>query len=120
MEVSDPVDWVAGSEEECMQSAYMKFTTFLYLENADRSKYGLLLSGLATQYSLGLNQYPKTVEEATNVLSNHKFNQAYYDNKKKRNQGNNNNNNNSQQQNTDHQRNNEGNDTPLSFAQMEN
>ena len=88
------------------------------MENADRTKYGSLLSGLATQYSLGQNQYPQTVEEATNVLSNHKFDQAYYDNKKKRSQGNNNNN--GQQRQNDRQRQDEGDDTPLSFAQMEN
>ena len=74
---------------------------------------------MATQYSFGLDQYPQTVEEATNILSNHKFNQAYYDNKKKRLQGNSNNNN--QQCQADcQQRHDEGNNTPLLFAQMEN
>ena len=119
MEVNDPGEWVISNEAECRARAYKRFTTFLYLENADRTKYGTLLSGLATQYSLGQNQYPQTVEEATNVLSNHKFDQAYYDNKKKRSQGSNNSNSGQQRQ-TDRQRQNEGDDTPLSFAQMEN
>ena len=92
MEIWDPADLTIDNLKECKTRAYKKFTSFLYLENADRTKYGTLLSGLATRYSLGTNQYPQTVEEATNVLSNHKFDQAYNDNKKKISQGSNNNN----------------------------
>ena len=92
MEIWDPADLTIHNPKECKTRAYQKFTTFLYLENTDRTKYGTLLSGLATRYSLGTNQYPQTVEEATNVLSNHKFDQAYNDNKKKISQGSNNNN----------------------------
>ena len=118
MEISNPANWTVANHADCKTRAYKRFTTFLYLENADRTKYGTLLSGLATQYSLGQDQYPQTVEKATNMLSNHKFDQVYYDNKKKRSQGSNNNN--GQQHQADRQRHNEGNDTPLSFAQMEN
>jgi hypothetical protein len=42
------------------------------MENADKVKYGTLLSGLQTQISLSNNQYPKTLLEANNVLSNFK------------------------------------------------
>jgi hypothetical protein len=49
------------------------FLAYLYLENADRTKYGSLLTGLNTQQSLGNDQYPRTVTEANNVLSNHKL-----------------------------------------------
>ena len=94
MEISDPADLTEDNRAERKTRAYNKFTTFLYLENADGTKYETLLSGLATQYSLGTNQYPQTLEEATKVLSNHKFDQTYYDNEKKRSQGNNNNSNN--------------------------
>ena len=65
MEIKDPKEWVTNQQAECKARAYKRFTTFLYLENADRTKYGSLLSGLATQYSLGQDQYPLTVEEAT-------------------------------------------------------
>ena len=46
---------------------------YLYLENADKSKYGSILAGLNTQKSLNNDQYPKTITEANNVLSNHCF-----------------------------------------------
>jgi hypothetical protein len=55
----------------CQEKTFECFLAYLYLENADRAKYGSLLMGLNTQQSLGNDQYPKTVTEANNVLSNH-------------------------------------------------
>ena len=43
------------------------------LENSDQEKYRSLLKGLNSQKSLGLDQYPRTVTESNNVLSNHRF-----------------------------------------------
>jgi hypothetical protein len=45
----------------------------LYLENANQNKYGLVIKGLMDQFLLDQNQYPKTINHAMNVLSNHKF-----------------------------------------------
>jgi hypothetical protein len=59
--------------EKCCIKAFQLFMAFLYLDNSDNQKYGSLLSGLQTQQSLGNNQYPKTITEAKNVLSNHRF-----------------------------------------------
>jgi hypothetical protein len=47
--------------------------TFLYLENSDQDKYGSIISNLNSQKSLGNDQYPRTIVETNNVLSNHKF-----------------------------------------------
>ena len=65
MEIRDPADLSTDNTKECKAHAYKRFTTFLYLENTDRTMYGTLLSRLATQYSLGLDQYPQTAGEAT-------------------------------------------------------
>jgi hypothetical protein len=46
---------------------------FMYLENADQDKYGSILNNLNSQKSLGDDQYPRTIVETNNVLSNHKF-----------------------------------------------
>jgi hypothetical protein len=46
---------------------------FMYLENADKDKYGSILNNLNSQKSLGNDQYPRTIVETNNVLSNHKF-----------------------------------------------
>jgi hypothetical protein len=57
----------------CEEKTFESFLAFLYLEDSDRTNYGSLLTGLNTQQSLGNNQYPKSVTEANNVLSNHKL-----------------------------------------------
>jgi len=59
--------------EACNKAAFDQFLAYLYLENANRTKYGLILTGLNMQKSLGNDQYPKSITEANNVLSNHKF-----------------------------------------------
>jgi hypothetical protein len=59
--------------EKLQEQAYNQFLAYLYLDNADKSKYGSILTGLNTQQSLGNNQYPKTITESNNVLSNHRF-----------------------------------------------
>jgi hypothetical protein len=53
-------------------------------QNADRFKYGTRFTGLSSQYSLGQDQYPKTIFDANSVLSNHRFDPTYMDNKKKK------------------------------------
>ncbi|KAL7564336.1 hypothetical protein ACA910_007188 [Epithemia clementina (nom. ined.)] len=59
--------------EEFVKRIFERFITYVYIDNADKNKYGSLLTGLATQHSLGNNQYPIEIVEATNVLSNHRF-----------------------------------------------
>ena len=88
--------------ERYKEKAYKQLLAFIYLENSDRTKYGSLIQGLQTQQSLGNNQYPKTITEANNVLSEHKFDTAQQPRKSKTNK-------------------NEDKEEPLalSFAQME-
>ncbi|KAI2506113.1 Reverse transcriptase (RNA-dependent DNA polymerase) [Fragilaria crotonensis] len=59
--------------EKMHEQAFNQFLAFLYLDNADKAKYGSILTGLNTQQSLGNDQYPKSITESNNVLSNHKF-----------------------------------------------
>ena len=58
--------------DKCRKKVFQLILAFLYLENSDKQKYGSLMSGLQTQQSLGNNQYPKSITEANNVLSNHR------------------------------------------------
>ena len=55
------------------ENVFEQFLAYLYLENSDQAKYGSILSGLITQQSLKNDQYPRTITEANNMLSNHKF-----------------------------------------------
>ena len=44
----------------------------------DQNKYGTLIQGLSSQFSLGQDQYPKTIVDANSILStNHQLNAAY-------------------------------------------
>ena len=61
-----------------------RFYAYLYLENSDRAKYGSLITGLATQKALGTDQYPATLADAIEVLSNRRFNKGWNDSHKKK------------------------------------
>ena len=50
---------------------------YIYLKNADKSKYDSILKSLNQQYSFGNNQYPTSITEANNILNSHKFNGNY-------------------------------------------
>ena len=90
---------------------FEQFLAYLYLENSDQANYGSILSGLITQQSLNNDQYPKTITEASNVLSNHMFDNAKFYNKNSSN-----NNKNSQEPS---KKGKEPKNINLSFAQME-
>jgi hypothetical protein len=55
------------------EQAFNQFLAFSYLNNADKAKYGSILTGWNTQQSLGNDQYPKSITESNKVLSNHQF-----------------------------------------------
>jgi hypothetical protein len=63
------------------QQAFEQMLAFTYLAHANQTKYGSILTGLITQQSLCNDQYPKTITEANNVLSNHRFDVARFANK---------------------------------------
>jgi hypothetical protein len=75
--------------EMLQQQTFKQLLAFTYLAHTDQSKYGSILNGLITQQSLRNNQYPMTISEANNVLSNHKFDIAKFANKTPNNNGNN-------------------------------
>ena len=60
-------------KEEMIKESFARWTGYLLMKNSDQRKYGTLLNGLTTQYSMGHNQYPKDVATACDILSNHKF-----------------------------------------------
>ena len=67
-----------NKQDEMKKSAFERWTAHLPIRNSDQAKYGSLMSGLISQYSMDHDQYPKTVTAATDVLSSHR-----HDNRKK-------------------------------------
>ncbi len=59
--------------EAMIKQASEGMFAFLYLENSDQDKYGSIMKNLNSQKSLGNDQYPRTIVETNNVLSNHKL-----------------------------------------------
>jgi hypothetical protein len=87
----------------------------MYLSNADKAKYGSILKGLSTQQSLSNDQYPRTVIDSNNVLSNHPFDNFKSSTKK----GNNNNNKNNRDKNDNPDEKEDEQEVPMSFAQLQ-
>jgi hypothetical protein len=54
-------------------SVFEQLLTYVYFENGNQSKYSLILTGLITHQYFKNYKYPKTMTEANNVLSIHKF-----------------------------------------------
>ena len=80
-----------STNSKAYSAAYQKFLAYLYMENADRTKYGTLLATMSQTYSFGTQgttnehiKYPQTIVAAQHVLDTHRFDQAYYDAKKKK------------------------------------
>jgi hypothetical protein len=56
--------YVSESEKnypELANTAFEQYAAYVYLEQSDKRKYGTILSGLSTQYSLGNYQYPRSI-----------------------------------------------------------
>ena len=53
------------------------------MQGADYTKYGLLMRGLVSQYSMKTDQYPKTMTDAVDVMAKHPFDPNYYEQTKK-------------------------------------
>jgi hypothetical protein len=67
-----------SNNQQLETDAFKQLMAYLYLENADQDiKYGSILAGLNTQKTLKNDQYPKTVTDANNLLSCHRFDQDY-------------------------------------------
>jgi hypothetical protein len=66
------------------KESFQQLMAYLYMENADQDKYGSILVGLNTQKTLKNDQYPKTVTDANNVLSCHRFDANYKKQKPKK------------------------------------
>jgi hypothetical protein len=56
-------------QNEMYKAAYPRWTAYMLVKNSNQGKYGLLMTSLATQFSMGTNQYPEDVLKAVNILT---------------------------------------------------
>jgi hypothetical protein len=55
------------------ETAYPRWTAYMLMKNCNQGKYGTLMTGLTTQFSMDVNMYPENVVKAIDILMNHKF-----------------------------------------------
>jgi hypothetical protein len=72
----------AQEQTDMKSEAFEKWMAYLLMKGSDYTKYGSLIKGFVSQFSLGNDQYSKTITTAIDVLSNHKIDPKYYDNQK--------------------------------------
>ena len=70
-------------KKEMKDGAFDRWMAYLLIRNSDQAKYGSLSNGLVSQFSMQNNQYPKTCTTATDILSNHRFDNRGKSSKKK-------------------------------------
>jgi hypothetical protein len=62
----------AAGQKAMKDGSFAAFTSFIFIKGTDPDRYGSLLTGLVTQYSLGNDQWPKTNETCMAVLAAHR------------------------------------------------
>jgi hypothetical protein len=70
-------------KKEMKDEAFDRWMAYLLIRNSNQAKYGSLSNGLVSQFSIQNNQYPKTCTTATDILSNHRFDNRGDSSKKK-------------------------------------
>jgi hypothetical protein len=70
-------------KKEMKHGALNRWMAYLLLRNSDQAKYGSLSNELVSQFSMQNNQYPKACTTATDILSNHRFDNRGNSTKKK-------------------------------------
>jgi hypothetical protein len=78
-------------QDKMLKGSYAQWTAYMLVKNSDQGKYGLLLTSLTSQFSMGTTQYPKDVMAAVDILTNHRFGKKEPKNNNQRNKNRNNN-----------------------------
>ena len=56
-----------------IKKAAKKLYAFIYLENSNQTKYGTIIKTLNQQKAFGNDQFPNTIVKASEILSNHNY-----------------------------------------------
>jgi len=62
----------SNTQNTLKQEGFERFMAYIILRNSDQSKYGSVMGGLITQYSMDHDQYPKSITAAADILTNHR------------------------------------------------
>ena len=62
----------SGLKSELLAGSFERFMAYVLIRNSDKNKYGSVIHGLVSQYSMEHDQYPKSLIAATDILANHR------------------------------------------------
>jgi hypothetical protein len=79
-------------QDKMLKGLYAQWTAYMLMKNSDQGNYGLQMTSLTTQFSMGTNQYSKDVMAAVDILTNHRLDKKEPKNDSQRNRNWNNNN----------------------------
>lgn len=71
-------------KQQIKDKSYDVWTTFIFLDNTDDLKYKSLKQDLTKQYSMNIDNYPKTLDAAVDILNSHPWDRTYSENKKRK------------------------------------
>ena len=66
------------AKTKMVQDSFEELSAYIVLRGCDKAKYKSLVKGFVNQFSLKNNQYPKTVQNMTDALSKHPFDDDYH------------------------------------------
>ena len=72
----------ASEKAKMKQEAVTVWYAYLLMRQSDQLKYGSLTRGMVTQFSMKNDQFPKSVQDATDILSSHRFDAGWNKNQK--------------------------------------
>jgi len=67
----------ATDKDAYKKEAYNRWIAYLFLRGCDQKKYGSLLTGLRSQFSLNNKQYPVDLAAAIDAVQGHKWDETY-------------------------------------------
>ena len=68
----------ATIKTKMVQDSFEELCAYIVLKGCDKAKYKSLVKGFVNQFSLKNDQYPKTVQDMTDALSKHAFDDEYH------------------------------------------
>jgi hypothetical protein len=89
MQYADETD--IDKQDKMQKGLFGQWTAYMLMKNSNQGKYGLLMTSLTTQFSMGTNQYLKDVVAAVDILTNHRFDKKEPKNNNQRNRNRNDN-----------------------------
>ena len=68
-----------AQKKHLLDTSFGLLEGYILLNGCDKKKYGSLVRGLESQFSLGNDQYPKSLKDSNEILSRARFDEKYYE-----------------------------------------